>query len=169
MSLVKGPFKFKWGENTLSNVSEASFDYDVETNDTNTLDGNKFTVQTGLSASVTITLLENDIASLATILPQYYVAKGGTLSTGEAVKAEKGAIDIAAASCNTAEVYNNLDVWSCGPAADSQVMRLVHARTQVDSIELSDGLRTVAVKFIGEPASGKAAVQFLNSKEDFVK
>lgn len=166
MALVKGPFNFKWGSNSLNNVSEISVDYAVETSDTTTLDGNKFTVQTGMSATVTLTLLDNDIASLATVLPQFYVPMGGTLSTGETVGQAQGAIDITAASCTTSEVYNQLDIYACG--SNAQVMRLVNARTQIDSIDIGDGLRTVAVMFIGEPASGEAVVQFLQDDETFV-
>lgn len=166
MALVKGPFNFKWGANQLNNVSEVSFDYTVETSDTTTLDGNRFTVQTGMSATVTLTLLDNDIASLATVLPQYYVPMGGTLSTGQIVTNPQGAIDIAAASCSTSDVYNQLDIYACG--TNAQVLRLVNARTQVDSIDLADGLRTVAVQFIGEPQSGAAVVQFLQDDEPFV-
>lgn len=166
MSLVKGPFNFKWGSNTLSNISEISVDYTVDSSDTSTLDGNTFSVQTGLSATVTLTLLDNDIASLATVLPQYYVAQGDTLSTGETVGESQGAIDITAASCDTSDVYNQLDIYACG--TNAQVMRLVNARTQVDSIDIGDGLRTVAVQFIGEPASGQAVVQFLQDDETFV-
>ena len=166
MALVKGPFNFKWCSNSLNNVSEISVDYAVETSDTTTLDGNKFTVQTGMSATVTLTLLDNEIASLATVLPQYYVPMGGTLSTGETVGQAQGAIDITAASCTTSEVYNQLDIYACG--SNAQVMRLVNARTQVDSIDIGDGLRTVAVMFIGEPASGEAVVQFLQDDETFV-
>ena len=166
MSLVKGPFNFKWGANTLSNVSDISVDYTVDSSDTTTLDGNTFSVQTGLSATVTLTLLDNDIASLATVLPQYYVPMGGTLSTGETVGEAQGAIDIVAASCDTSEVHNQLDIYACG--TNAQVMRLVNARTQVDSIDIGDGLRTVAVQFVGEPASGHAVVQFLQDDETFV-
>lgn len=166
MALVKGPFNFKWGANTLSNVSEISVDYAVETSDTTTLDGNKYTVQTGMSATVTLTLLDNDIASLATVLPQYYVPMGGVLSTGETVSQSQGAIDITAASCTTSDVYNQLDIYACG--TNAQVMRLVRARTQVDSIDIGDGLRTVAVMFIGEPQDGDAVVQFLQDNETFV-
>lgn len=168
MALVKGSFRFKWGANELHNISELDFSYDPEENDTSTLDGNKYTVQTGLSASVTLTLLDNDVASLATILPQYHVKKGGKLSTGETVTSDQGVVDVAAASCSTTQTYNNLDIWSCGPAEDSQVVRIVRARTQVDSVDIGDGLRTVAIKFIGEPQPGQAAVQFLCSKESFV-
>lgn len=166
MALVKGPFNFKWGANTLSNVSEISVDYTVDTSDTTTLDGNKYTTQTGMSATVTLTLLDNDIASLATVLPQFYVPMGGTLSTGETVTQSQGAIDITAASCTTSDVYNQLDIYACG--TNAQVMRLVRARTQIDSIDIGDGLRTVAVLFIGEPNSGDAVVQFLQDDETFV-
>lgn len=166
MSLVKGPFNFKWGANTLNNVSEVSFDYAVESSDTNTLDGRKYTVQTGLSAMVSLTLLDNDIASLATVLPQFYVAQGGTLSTGETVGEAQGAIDITAASCTTSEVYNQLDIYACG--TNAQVVRLVNCRTEIESIDIGDGLRTITVKFIGEPAATEAVVQFLQDDETFV-
>lgn len=166
MSLIKGPFNFKWGANTLNNVSEISVDYEVESSDTSTLDGNKYMVQTGISATVTMTLLDNDIASLAMVLPQYYVPMGGTLSTGETVGQSQGAIDVVAASCDTSDVYNQLDIYACG--TNAQVLRLVNARTQIDSIDIGDGLRTVAVMFIGEPAAGEAVVQFLQDDETFV-
>lgn len=166
MSLVKGPFNFKWGANQLNNISDISVDYSVDTSDTTTLDGNKFTTQTGMGMTVTLTLLENDIASLATVLPQYYVPSGGTLSTGETVTGAQGAIDLAAASCTTSEVYNPLDIYACG--TNAQVLRLVRARTQVDSIDIADGLRTVAVMFVGEPNGGQGVAQFLQDSETFV-
>ncbi len=166
MSLVKGPFNFKWGANQLNNVSQVKFDYKVDTSDTQTLDGNKYTVQTGMSATVTLTLLDNDIASLATVLPQFYVPMGGVLSTGETVTQTQGAVDVTAASCTTSDVYNQLDLYACG--TNAQVLRLVRCRTQIDAIDIGNGLRTVAVQFIGEPLSGKAVVQFLQDNETFV-
>jgi len=166
MSLVKGPFNFKWGANTLNNISEMSVDYSVESSDTTTLDGNKYMVQTGISATITMTLLDNDIASLATILPQFYVPMGGVLSTGQTVTQAQGAIDVKAAACGTNEVHNQLDIYACG--TNAQVLRLVNARTQIDSIDMSDGLRTVAIMFIGEPLAGQAVVQFLRDNETFV-
>ena len=166
MSLIKGPFTFKWGANSLNNVSDISVDVSVDTSDTSTLDGNKYTIQTGMSATVTLTLLDNDIASLATVLPQFYVPMGGTLSTGETVAQTQGAIDIKAASCTTSDVYNPLDVYACG--TNAQVLRLVRARTQIDSIDIGDGLRTIAVQFIGEPVNGQAVIQLLQDNEIFV-
>lgn len=166
MSLVKGPFNFKWGANQLHNVSDISVDYTVDTSDTTTLDGNRFTTQTGMGMTVTLTLADNDIASLAMVLPQFYVPTGEQLSTGETVTNPEGAIDIQAASCTTSEVYNPLDIIACGSGA--QVLRLVRARTQIDSIDIADGLRTVAVMFVGEPAGGQAVAQFLTDDETFV-
>lgn len=167
MALVKGPFNFKWGDQELHNISEISVDYTVDSSDTTTLDGNRFSTQTGMGMTVSLTLLDNDIESLALILPQYYkdgITEGQTtLSTGETVApvdteaGTGGAIDIAAASCTTSEVYNDLDIIACG--TNAQVLRLVNARTQIDSIDIDDGLRTVTVMFIGEPTSGQAVVQ----------
>jgi len=165
MALVKGPFNFKWGANSLYNVSEISVDYSVDSSDTTTLDGNRFTTQTGMGVTVTLTLLDNDIASLATILPQYYVANGGTLSTGQVV-AQGGAIDVKAASCTTSDVYNQLDVYACG--TNAQVLRIPRCRTQIDSVDVTDGLRTVTVAFISEPLAGAATIQFLRDNETFV-
>ena len=166
MSLVKGPFNFKWGANALNNISEISVDYSIDSSDTTTLDGNKYSTQTGTSATVTLTLLDNDIAGLATVLPQFYVPMGGVLSTGETVTQAQGAIDITAAKCTTSNIFNQLDVYACG--TNAQVLRLVRARTQIDSIDISDGLRTVAVQFISEPLPGQATVQFLQDNETFV-
>lgn len=166
MALVKGPFNFKWGANVLANVSEMSVDYTVDSSDTTTLDGNRYTTQTGMGVTVTMTLLDNDIASLATVLPQYFVATAGTLSTGQVVGQVGGAIDVKAASCTTSDVYNQLDIYACG--TNAQVLRIPRCRTQIDSIDVADGLRTVTVAFIGEPLAGQATVQFLRDNETFV-
>lgn len=167
MALVKGPFNFKWGGQQLNNVSEISVDYTVDSSDTTTLDGNRFSVQTGMGVTVSLTLLDNDIASLATVLPQYFKAMGDTLSTGETVGEAEGAIDIAAASCETSEYHYPLDIYACG--TNAQVLRIPRARTQVDSVDIGDGLRTVTVQFIGEPESGTNAVlQLLKDDETYV-
>jgi hypothetical protein len=166
MSLVKGTFNFKWGANSLYNVSDIKVDYKVDSSDTKTLDGRSYTTQTGMSATISLTLLDNDIASLAVLFPQYYVPVGRTLSTGETVTQAMGAIDITAASCTTSSIYNQLDVYACG--TNAQVLRLVRARTEIESVDVANGLRTVAVKFIGEPTTGQAVIQFLTDNETFV-
>ena len=165
--LVKGPFVVKWGANTLTNVQDYSYDYSVDSNDYTTLDGRKTTLEGAISASVSVQLLRSDVASLATVLPQYYVAQGETMSTGEVVANADGAIDVVAASCNTTPVYNNLDIISCG--TNATVVRLVNARTTIDSIDLQDStVLTFTVKFVGEPAQGSAAVQVFTSATDSI-
>ena len=166
MAIVKGPFDIKWGADTLLDIEEISFDYSQDSNDFSTLDGRNISIDGNISASATITFLASDLPSLAVVLPQFYVAKGSTLSTGQSVTNDAGAIDIAAASCSTEAVYNNLDVYACG--TNAEVLRLVRARTKVDSIDIGDGIRRVSVQFIGEPLQGHGSIQFLVDNETFV-
>jgi len=158
-NLVKGNFEVKWGNNTLLDLSELSLDYEQNSNDYETVQGTTYTVEGAIKASVSITLLKSDVASLAVVLPQYFVANNGVLSTGETVTHADGAIDVKAASCDTAPTYNDLDIISCGDPGD--VFRLVNARTVIDSMEFADNaVRTVTVKFVGEPGSGEGNIQF---------
>ena len=158
-NLVKGNFEVKWGANTLLDISQISLDYSQNSNDYETIQGNTYTVEGAIKASVTITLLKSDVASMAVVLPQYFVANGETLSSGETVTSADGAIDIKALACDSDPIFNDLDVISCGNPGD--VFRLKDARTVIDSMEFADNsVRTVSVKFIGEPASGVANIQF---------
>ena len=162
MATVKGPFIVKWGSNTLQNVQDYSFDYSVDSSEYTTLDGKKTTFDGAISASATIQLLRSDVAALAVVLPQYYVPQGGTMSTGEVVASADGAIDVAAASCNTTPVYNNLDIISCG--TNATVVRLVNTRTSIDSIDLQDStVLTFTVRFVSEPQGSAGSVQVFTS------
>lgn len=146
--LVKGPFLLKWGANPILSVSELGFNYDVASNDYETVQGQTFHVDGAINASIEVTLLESDVAALATIVPQYHVPKGGYLSTGEEVTADEGAIDIVAASCETITTKYPLDITSC----NGQVTRLVNATTSLSNVNLdNNSLRTVTVTFRGEP------------------
>lgn len=159
MALVKGPFDAKWGANTLTDISEISLEYDQATNDYSTIDNRTYTIDGAITASVSLTFLSTDVASLAVVFPQYYVPQGETMSTGEIVGDEDGAIDIKAAACDTEPVYNDLDIIACGNPG--QVFRLKNARTAIDSMEFADNaVRTVTVIFRGEPAQGEANIQF---------
>lgn len=159
MALVRGPFDLKWGENTLVDVSEISLDYEQDSNEYTTVDNRRYTIDGAINASVSITFLASDVASLAAVLPQYHVPNGGTLSSGEAVSGEDGAIDVVAASCDTDPIYNDLDVIACG--TNAQVFRLKNARTKIESMEFADNaVRTVTVQFVGEPDAGIGNIQF---------
>lgn len=157
MALVKGPFSIQWGSNPVLDVSELTFNYDQASNDYETLDGRTYTVDGAITASVELTLLSSDVDALATIFPQYYVAKGSKLSTGETVSDDDGAIDIVAASCDTATSNYNLEITAC----TGEVTRLVNARTTLSGIDFADNaVRTVTVTFRGEPEQGQGIIQF---------
>jgi hypothetical protein len=159
MALVRGPFDLKWGSNTLKDVSEISLDYSQDSNEYSTVDNRKYTIDGAITASVTLTFLGSDVAALAVVLPQYHVANGEELSSGETVSDPEGAIDIVAAKCDTIAVYNDLDVISCG--VPGQVFRLKNARTKIDSMEFADNaVRTISVQFLGEPEQGVGSIQF---------
>lgn len=157
--LVKGPFSLKWGDNPILDVSEIGFNYDVATNDYQTVDGRTYTVDGSITASIELTLLASDVEALSTILPQYYVEAGQKMSTGETAP-EGGAIDIVAAKCDTANTNYDLDITSC----NGEVTRLVNARTSLSTVEIADNsLRTVTITFRGEPAQGEGIIQFFTN------
>lgn len=156
--IVKGPFEITWGANTITDVEEIALDFAVDSADYNTVQGRTITIDGSMKATATITLLGTDIPALAAILPQYYVANAGVLSTGETVTSSDGAIDISAASCDSEQIYNDLDIISCGSPAD--VTRIVHARTQISSIEVDSKVRKVMVQFTGESEGTDGIIQF---------
>ena len=96
--------------------------------------GRTYTVEGAITASVDLTVLSSDVPALATIFPQYFVAKGGTLSTGEEVTSEDGAIDIVAASCDTTASKYDLEITSC----NGETTRLVKARTSLSSVDFAE-------------------------------
>lgn len=158
MALVRGPWDITWGANTLTNVEEIEVEFEQDSEDYTTVQHQTYELDGPIKAGVTLTFLSTDVAALAAVLPQYHVADGEQMSTGETVNDDDGAIDVAAASCDESPVYNDLDIVSCGNPG--QVFRLVNARTRIDSIEFDDKIRKVMVRFLGEPASGEANVQF---------
>lgn len=145
--LVRGPFSVAWGNNTILDVSELTFNYDVATNDYETVQGKTYTVEGAITASVELTLLASDVAALSTIFPQYYKEEGEPMSDGTTAPAG-GAIDIVAAQCDTTNTKYPLDITSC----NGEVLRLRDARTVLSGIEIQDNsIRTVTVTFRGEP------------------
>ena len=161
MSLVRGPFSIKWGDNTITDVEEVAIDHEVTSDEFTTVQGTTLEIDGAYKVSCTLTLLASDIPALSALLPQYFVANGGEMSTGETVNNATGAIDIKAASCDDSIVYNNLDITSCGNPG--QVLRIVNARTRIEGIELDNVIKKVMIKFIGESASDEATVQIFKS------
>lgn len=156
MARIKGPYDLDWGNNTLADVSEIDVNWDQDSEEYATVQHNRFEVDGGILVRITITLLKSDIPALAAVLPQYYVANGEELSTGETVDSSLGAIDVVP-NCDD-EIRHNLDITSCGNPG--QTMRLVNARTRINGVDNPDKLRTVMVEFIGEAEGGVGVVQW---------
>lgn len=160
--LIRGPFSIRFGANQILDVSEVGFNYDLATNDYETIDGRTYTIDGAITASIDITLLSTDVDALSVVLPQYYVPAGSPMSTGETAP-EGGAIDIVAASCDTTNTNYNLDIISC----TGEVTRLVNARTSLSTVDLADNsLRTVTITFRGEPEQGQGIIQFFKQTSE---
>lgn len=158
MSLAKGPFDLSWGSTTLAGVESLDVNYEVASEEKSTVQGTTYTLFGAHKASVEITLLDTDVASLAAVLPQYKVNNSATLSTGETVSNTAGAIDIVPGGCDTVATTKSLIVTSCG--TPGQVFRLVNASTEISGVDIDSVLRTVKVKFTGNPTVGEATIQF---------
>ncbi len=156
--LIKGPFNLKWGENLIEDVEEISVEHTIDSEDLQTLQGKTYEIDGAYKVSATLTLLASDIPVLAVLLPQHYKANGETLSTGETVTGDIGAIDIKAAECDEELIKNNLDIISC--ANPSRVLRLVDCRTKIEGVEIDSKLQKVMIKFVGEADSSVATMQF---------
>jgi hypothetical protein len=156
MALVKGPWELEWGANPIVQVEEIEVDFTVDSEDYTTVQHQTYELDGSVKASVMLTLLATDITALAVVLPDYFVAMGGTMSSGETVEDEDGAIDYVA-TCDT-PTNNDLDISSCADPA--QVFRIKNARTKIDSISFDDKVRKVVVKFVGEAEPGDATIQF---------
>lgn len=157
MALVKGKFALQWGSNVIEDVEEIEVNSERSSDDYETVQQQTRRVYGSRLSDVGLTVLGNDIAVLAVLLPQYYVAQGEVLSTGETVTNEAGAIDVVP-NCTDAPVYNDLDITSCGDPGET--FRLVNAYTELESVEFDGKVRKVMVRFVGEPAADDASIQF---------
>lgn len=157
MALIPGPFEFKIGVDVLTDIESIDLNYDVASTDYDTVQGKRRTAFGTHKVEVTITLLDNDIPALAVALPQYFVANGGTLSTGETVNDAQGAIDLVPGGCDVGSETNDLVITSCGNPGN--VLRIPDCISQISGIEFDGAnVRKVAVTFIGQ--SDDATVQF---------
>lgn len=162
MAIVRGPFTLKWGDTELEDVEEIDVSFDQESNDYTTVDGRRITLRGAISASATVTFLSSDVATLATVLPQFTKTAGSTMSSGETVDTGATAIDVYAGDCSVEEEAQDLDIIACGE--DAEVLRIKACKTSISEVSLENNqVRTVQVTFTGEPAQGVASLQaFVN-------
>lgn len=157
MALVKGPFDLQWGSDTLAGIEALDVTYEVSSDDLETIQGNTYTIFGGHKVSAEATFLESDVASLAVVLPQYFVANAGTLSTGETVSDPAGAIDIVPGGVASPETHGLIIT---GAGSPGQVARIVNASTEISGFEIDKTIRKVKVKFSGEAGVDQATLQF---------
>lgn len=164
--ILRGPFTLAWGNNELLDIESVEVSYQVNSEDYESGAGNVYQIEKSTKASISLTLLATDIASLAAILPQYFVPENAILSNGSYVFDPRGAIDVLPDDCATEFIYNDLLITACGDPGES--IKLLNARTIIDSIEIGK-VRKIVVKFIGEPDPGTAIIQLLGDQgeEDF--
>ena len=156
--IVTGPFNVDFGQNTLAEIETISVDPTVETTTVNSVQGKTHTIQGPLGITAELTFLETDIPALSVILPQYHVAQGQTLSTGETVTDEDGAIDIVAAACDNEMSLEDLVIRSC--ANPAQIFRIPQASTTVTGVTFEDNRRGVVVTVTGNAPADVAVMQF---------
>lgn len=153
--IIKGPFDLRFGANTLAEISAVKFAYSVDTTDTPTVQGHKKRTYGAHQVIVTATFLESDVASLAVALPQYFVANGGVLSSGETVTDVNGAMDLVPGGCATGSTLTDLIISSCG--TDGQILRVMNCISEIAGLSLDEKNQTVDVDFVGQ--SDAATIQ----------
>jgi hypothetical protein len=145
--IVKGPFDLQYGLNTLAEIENIDFSYDVDSDDKKTVQGHSKTIYGAHKVSVKAKFLETDIPSLAVVLPQYHVAMGDTLSSGETVTDADGAIDLVPGGCAAGSTTADLIINSCG--TDGQVLRVMECGTEFTGVDMDEKSRSIEVTFTG--------------------
>lgn len=161
MALARGPFTLDWNGAVLNGIEEIDVNYEVASQDYETMQGTTYTVAGNHKAGAEATFLETDVPSLAEVLPQYFKANGSTLSNGQTVSDAQGALDILPGGCSATEVISDLNITSCGNPG--HVVRLHDVKTEFAGFEFDGPLRKVRVSFIGVPSGNEATVQFFRS------
>lgn len=159
--IIRGPFNLTWGGNTLAEIETVEVEYETNSEDYQANSGQVYEIHKSIKASVRVTFLATDIPSLAVVLPQHFVAKDAQMADGTFVVDNQGAIDVSPDDCDTEPIYNDLEIESCGDPMQS--IKLLHARTIVDNIEVGK-IRKIVIKFIGEPPAGSSLIQLLGDQ-----
>jgi hypothetical protein len=157
MPITRGPFDIKWGDNELDNVESVDVEYSNDREDVITLQGRTLIFDGNQKVEAVATLVGPDIPALAAILPQYFVANGQKLSTGETVQHAQGAIDVVPRACDEDLIYNNFDIISC--ATPGVVHRINNARTTLDDVDFSEKISKYMIRIIGEAPKDEATMQ----------
>ena len=155
-NIIKASHNFYWNNITLAEVTDFAMDFALNSEDNQSLQGRTVELQGARKIAVSLTFLRTDTETLRGVLPQYAIAPGQVMSTGEI--ATEGAIDLVPENCGE-RVYSDLEIESCD-AEGGETLRIVNAYTEMDTMDYDQYKRTVTVRFIGEAEPGSALVQF---------
>lgn len=164
--IVRGPFTLTWGGNTLADIESIDLEYDVDTDDYKANSGQVYEINKSIKASIKLTFLATDLASISAVLPQHFKAEGEQLGDGTFVFDERGALDIKPDDCDTEYIYNDLEIAACSEPNES--FKLLHARTVIDGFEIGK-IRKIVIKFVGEPGAGQSLIHLIGDQgeDDF--
>lgn len=160
MAYAQAPFELQYGADTLGDITEISFDMEVNEDSVDTVQGRSTNIVTSRRVSVELTFADTDVPAIAVVLPQYFVPNGGTLSTGETVTHEDGAIDVTPGECGVVDDATDVVITSC----NGHVLRIPQATTELTSVDF-DATRTVTVRFTGL-STASAAQMFASGAVD---
>ena len=99
--------------------------------------------------------MDTDITSLKAAIPQYWVANGATLSTGEVITDANGGIDIVPGNTGTPR-----DLILVSANNPGQVMRLNDTTSEISGVDVTATIRKIKVKFNCQPTVGQSLLQF---------
>lgn len=153
------PYEVTYGANVVKNITELTLNQERERETVQYLDGGTGRYNGNWDISVDITVAKDDIDTLAVLVPQYHVADGETMSTGEVVDNEDGAIDVSTANCDTDEVTQHLEIKAC----NGRVLRIVDASSDLNTSTFNQNYGTTTVTFYGRAEGGRAAVQYFKA------
>src|SRR6478672_7792707 len=140
--IVIGPWDIEVGGTILGEIESLNFTYAVKSDTFDSLQGQSTTIYGAHSSEIEITLLDTDITSLKAAIPQYWVANGATLSTGEVITDANGGIDIVPGNTGTPR-----DLILVSANNPGQVMRLNDTTSEISGVDVTATIRKIKVKF----------------------
>ena len=161
-AVTRGSWAVYWGANNIGTYApeEATIELNPEQEEYSAITGENIYGAKLYKPAVTLMMLKTDVASLKVMLPQYTVADNGTLSTGETVTGDNGAVDVVQGGCTTTVTPTDLVFISCG--APGVEVRLPDMVPNLEEVTLDQNIMKVSIIFTAQHAATIAQLQFLD-------
>lgn len=143
----------------LWGIGSVEFEVERDSIDVEDIHGLKVEIPGSLKTGATFELNRTDVQTLRSYLGQHWVPQGGTLSSGETVLAEEGAIDIVPSGCEVEAKLWHIEFISC--STPRQVKRLLYGKFDYQEESINGAAeRTTTVKLTSQPPAGVAPIQY---------